>query len=59
MLSKKLVLATVLVCETSLANQYFIVRLWEGGRGYVCKKSTLCMFVKRLKIMDYPLLENC
>ena len=48
-----LILATVPVHETSLANQHFIVRYSGGGRG-VCKKSTLCTFVKMLKIMDDP-----
>ena len=38
MLSKMLVLASVPVCETSLANQHFIVRFWGGGRGYIVKR---------------------
>ena len=29
-----------------------------GRREGVCKKSTLCMFVKMLKTMDGPLLFN-
>ena len=52
MLSKMLILATVCVHETSLAN-VVIVCFWEGGRGYV-KKSTLCTLVKMLTIMDGP-----
>ena len=45
-----LVLATVSVHETSLANQNFIL-----GRGGVCKKDILCILMKMLKIMDGPL----
>ena len=50
-LSKMLVLATVPVHETSLANQNFYSTLL-GRREGVCKKSTLCTLVKMLKIMD-------
>ena len=52
-LSKMLVLATVPVHETSLANQHFNYSTFlEGRRGYV----TLCTLVKMLKIMDGPLI---
>ena len=44
-----LVLATVPVHETSLVNQHFYSMLL-GRREGVCKKSTLCTFVKMLKI---------
>ena len=47
-------LATVPVHERSLANQHFCDMLL--GRGGVRKKTTLCMHVKMLKIMDGPLL---
>ena len=40
-----LVLATVPVHETSLANQHFYSMIL-GRRERVCKKSTLCMLVK-------------
>ena len=50
-LSKTLVLATVRVHETSLANQHFYSMLLGGKEG-VCIKSTLCTLVK---IMDGPL----
>ena len=53
MLSKMLILATVPVYETSLANQHFCSTLL-GRREGVRKKSTLCMLVKMLKIMDGP-----
>ena len=53
MLLKMLVLATVPVHETSLANQHFYSTLL-GRREGVCKKSTFCMLVKMLKIMDDP-----
>ena len=43
-LSKMLVLATVPVHETSLANQHFYSTLL-GRREGVCKKSTLCTLV--------------
>ena len=46
MLSKMLVLAPVLVHETNLANQIFIVRFGEEGGG----KSILCTHVKMLMI---------
>ena len=46
-----LVLATVVVHETSLANQNFYSMLL-GRREGICKKSTLCTLVKMLKIMD-------
>ena len=46
-----LVLASVSVHETSLANQHFYSTLL-GRREGVCKKSTLCTFVKMLKIID-------
>ena len=49
-----LVLASVPVHETSLANQHFYNMLL-GRREGVCKKSTLCTLVKMLKIMDGPL----
>ena len=48
-----LILATVLVHETSLANQYFY-STFLGRREGVRKKSMLCMLVKMLKIMDGP-----
>ena len=48
MLSKILVLATVPVHETNLANQHFYSTLL-GRREGVCKKSALCMLVKMLK----------
>ena len=48
---KMLVLATVPVHETSLANQHFYSMLL-GRREGVHKKSTLCTLVKMLKIMD-------
>ena len=48
-----LVLATVPVHETSLANQHFYSTLLGRGEG-VCKKSTLCMLVKMLKNLDGP-----
>ena len=48
---KCLVLASVSVHETSLANQHFYSTLL-GRREGVCKKSTLCTFVKMLKIID-------
>ena len=48
-----LVLATVLVHETSLANQHFYGMLL-GRREGVCKKSILCALVKMLKITDGP-----
>ena len=54
-LSKMLILATVPVYETSLVNQHFYSTLL-GSREGACKKSTLCMLVKMLKIMDGPLL---
>ena len=50
-----LVLANLLVHETNLANQHFYSTLL-GRREGVCKKSTLCMLVKILKIMDVPKL---
>ena len=50
MLSKMLVLATINVHETSLANQHFYSTLL-GRREGVCKKSTLCTLVK---ITDDP-----
>ena len=55
MLSKMLVLATVpaAVHESNLANQNFYSMLL-GRREGICKKSTLCTFVKTLKIMDGP-----
>ena len=46
-----LVLASVPVHKTSLANQHFNSTLL-GRREGVSKKSTLCMLVKMLKIMD-------
>ena len=49
-----LVLATIPVHETSLANQHFYSTLLSRGEE-VCKKSTLCTLVKMLKIMDGPL----
>ena len=49
MLLKMLVLATVPVHETSLANQHFYSMLLGEG---VCKKNTLSSLVKMLKIMD-------
>ena len=52
-LSKMLVLPTVPVHETSLANQLFYITLL-GRREGVCKKSMLCTLVKMLKIMDDP-----
>ena len=48
-----LILATVLVHETSFVNQHFYSTLL--GEGGVCKKSTLCTFVKML---DGPLIDN-
>ena len=51
-----LVLATVPVNETSLANQHFYSTLL-GRREGVCKKSILCMLVKMLKIMDGTLVN--
>ena len=53
MLSKMLILATVPVHETSLANQHFCSALL-GRREGVWKKSTLCTLVKMLKIVDGP-----
>ena len=38
--------------ETSLANNFYSTLL--GRREGACKKSTLCMLVKMLKIMDGP-----
>ena len=52
-----LVLANLLVHETNLANQHFYGTLM-GRREGVCKKSTLCMLVKMLKIMDVPKLSH-
>ena len=52
-LSKMLVLATVPVHETSLANQHFYSMLLRRREG-LCKKSMLCTLVKMLKIMDGP-----
>ena len=46
-----LVLATVPVHETTLANQHYYSILL-GRREGICKKSTLCTLVKMLKIMD-------
>ena len=46
-----LVLASVSVHETSLANQHFY-STFLGRREGVCKKSTLCTLVKMLKIID-------
>ena len=43
-----MILATVPVHETSLANQPFIVHFWIGG--WICKKSTLSMLVKLLMV---------
>ena len=40
-----LVLATVPVHETSLANQHYIVRFWGGRRGYVKRVAMLCKLV--------------
>ena len=51
-----LVLATVPVHETSLANQHFYSMLL-GRREGVRKKSTLCTLAKMLKIMDGPLSD--
>ena len=51
-----LVLATVPVHETSLANQHFNNTLL-GRREGVCKKNTLCTLVKTMKIMDGPLVN--
>ena len=47
------VLTTVPVHETSLASQHFYSTLLWRREGYV--KSTLCMLVKLLEIMDGPL----
>ena len=55
MLSKMLVLATVLTHETSLTNQHFYSTLFSRGEG-VCGKSTLCTLVKMMKIMEGPLV---
>ena len=52
-LSKMFILATVLVHETSLANQHFYSMLL-GRRVGVHKKSTLCMLVKMLKLWVVP-----
>ena len=41
--SKILVLATVPVHETSLANQHFIVRFQGGGKGYVKRVLSVCL----------------
>ena len=51
---KMLVLATVPVLETSLANQHLYNSTLLGRGEGVCKKSTLCTLVKMLKIMDGP-----
>ena len=51
-----LILTTVPVHETSLANQHFYSTLLGREEG-VCKKSTLCTLVKVLKIMDGPLAD--
>ena len=53
MLSIMLVLASVPVHETNLANQYFYSTLL-GRREGICKKRTLYTLVKMLKIMDDP-----
>ena len=47
---QKCVLATVLVHETSSANQHFYSMLL-GKREGVCKKNILCMLVEMLKII--------
>ena len=52
-----LVLATVPVHETSLANQHFYSTVLGRGER-VCKKSTLYTLVKMLKIMDLSVSEN-
>ena len=49
-----LALDTAPVFEVSLANQHLYSTLL-GRREGVCKKSTLCTLVKKLKIMDGPL----
>ena len=58
MLSKMLILATVPVHETSLANQHFY-STHMGRREGVCKKSMLCtcMLVKMQKNMDGLLIN--
>ena len=53
MLLKILILAAVLVHETSLANPTFYSTLLGREEG-VCKKSALCTLVKMLKITDGP-----
>ena len=50
-----LVMATVPVCETSLANQHFYSTLL--GMGMCMHKSTLFTLVKMLKSMDGPSLD--
>ena len=54
-LSKMLILATIPVHETSLANQHFYSTLL-GRREEVHKKSMLCTLMKMQKIIYDPLL---
>ena len=45
-------------CTRNKFSQSTFYSTFSGRREGVCKKSTLCMLVKMLKIMDGP-LSNC
>ena len=51
-----LVLDTVPVHETSLANQHFYSTLLGRGKGHVIRVLFVATLVNMLKIMDGPLL---
>ena len=50
---KMLVIATVFVHEISLANQYFTVRFWGGGMGYVKRVLSVWMVPKDKGLVNF------